>query len=162
MRDNTDEHSFLSSTVTSRRCVDANRTYLITYYSMIDSLVFVSKLSRFQKMINQILLIEHDSQESMTSLSEVKKRFSQRDSLFRYRLVKRAIFICNRYTLEKTSKQCLIDKILTRLHSRYLRKQTRNDITKSNSSRSIFSFSFVFFLLVFCFFRHFIYFVFIT
>jgi hypothetical protein len=55
-------------------------------------------------MTNQILLIKQDTQESVTHLDEVKKRFPRHDSLFLYRLVKRAIFICNRCTLEKTSK----------------------------------------------------------
>ena len=55
-------------------------------------------------MINQILLIEQDTQESMTPLGEVEKRFPQRGSLFLYRFIKRATFICNRFTLEKISK----------------------------------------------------------
>lgn len=55
-------------------------------------------------MTNQILLIEQDTQESVTPLGEVEKRFPQRGSLFLCRFVKRATFVCNCCTLEKTSK----------------------------------------------------------
>ncbi len=40
----------------------------------------------------------------MTSLSEVEKIFSSRRSLCMNRFVTCAIFICNRYSLKKTSK----------------------------------------------------------
>ncbi len=58
----------------------------------------------FRKWLTILFLVHQDTQQSMTPLGEVEKVFPPRRSLCMNRLATRAIFICSRCSLKKTSK----------------------------------------------------------